>query len=149
MKDEGNGIWRLVFDLPGEKVNKLTSAVLEDLEAVQTELKALIVWGGKEGSGTFIAGADIQEIRNVSGVEETTGRVQRAQKVLNLFSSMPAVTVAAIDGNCLGGGLELALACDLRVGTLSEKTKLGLPEVQLGIVPVFGGTQVRTLYHVS
>ncbi len=147
LKDEGGGIWRLVFDLPGEKVNKLTSAVLEDLEAVlrelakQTELKALIVWGGKEESGTFIAGADIQEIREVSGVEETTRRVQRAQKVLNLFSSMPAVTIAAIDGNCLGGGLELALACDRRIGTLSEKTKLGLPEVQLGIVPGFGGTQ--------
>ncbi len=147
LRDEGAGIWRLVFDLPEEKVNKLTAAVLEDLEAVlmalakQTELKALIVWGGKEGSGTFIAGADIQEIREVTGVEETNRRVQRAQKVLDLFSSMPAVTVAAIDGNCLGGGLELALACDLRIGTLSEKTKLGLPEVQLGIIPGFGGTQ--------
>ena len=145
--DEGEGVARLVFDLPGEKVNKLTAAVLADLKEIlqalakDSSLKALIVWGGKKESDTFIAGADINEIRRISDVKEATEKAKQGQEVLGLLSSLPAVTLAAIHGNCLGGGTELALACDLRVASLSGATKIGLPEVQLGIIPGFGGTQ--------
>ncbi len=145
--DEGDGIFRLVFDLPGEKVNKLTEAVLVDLEKIlqavskESDVKALIVCGGKEESDTFIAGADINEIRGVSTAEQAATKAARGQAVLDLLASIPAVTVAAIHGNCLGGGTELALACDLRVASLSDATKIGLPEVNLGIIPGFGGTQ--------
>ena len=147
LEDTGDGIWLLVFDLPGEKVNKLTSTVLEDLESILEDLerdksiRALIIIGGKEASGTFIAGADIQEIRRITDAREATQKAQRGQTILGRIATLPAVTIAAIHGNCLGGGTELALACDMRVATQSEKTNIGLPEVQLGILPGFGGTQ--------
>ena len=145
--EDAEGIAFLVFDLPGEKVNKLTSRVLEDLDRIldalarDSSLKALVVVGGKPESGTFIAGADIGEIRSIDEPEEARQKASKGQAVLHRFSTMPAVTVAAIHGNCLGGGTELALACDLRVASHSEKTRIGLPEVQLGILPGFGGSQ--------
>jgi 3-hydroxyacyl-CoA dehydrogenase/enoyl-CoA hydratase/3-hydroxybutyryl-CoA epimerase len=147
LEDEGEGIGFLTLDLPGEKVNKLTSAVLEDLDRILEALthdpwlKALIVWGGKPDSGTFIAGADIHEIRAVADPEEAAGKARRGQRILGRFSALPAITVAAIHGNCLGGGTELSLACDFRIASTSPRTKIGLPEVQLGILPGFGGTQ--------
>ncbi len=147
LADEGDGIARLEFDLPGEKVNKLTASVLEDLEALlkaiggDPSIKGLIVANGKEDSDTFIAGADIAEIRAIEDPAEAEAKAGRGQQILDLFSSIPAITLAAIHGNCLGGGTELALACDLRIASLSEKTKIGLPEVNLGIIPGFGGTQ--------
>lgn len=145
--EEREGIFVLEFDLPGEKVNKLSAAVMEDLELVlsklagESEVKALIVSGGKEASGTFIAGADIHEIRAVSDAFDAREKARRGQQILGKFASFPAVTVAAIHGACLGGGTELALACDLRIASHSSKTRIGLPEVQLGILPGFGGTQ--------
>ena len=142
-----DGIAVLVFDLPGEKVNKLSKAVLDDLDRVldgiasDKRIRALVVIGGKEDSGTFIAGADIGEIRAIGDSAEATELARRGQAVLGKLASMPAVTVAAIHGNCLGGGAEFALACDFRLGSDAEKTRLALPEVQLGILPGFGGTQ--------
>jgi len=142
-----DGIAFLVFDLPGHKVNKLSEAVIEELDRVLDEvasdksIRGLVVIGGKEGSGTFIAGADISEIRAVTDRQEATGQARRGQAVLGKLSSMQAVTAAAIHGNCLGGGAELALACDFRIASDFEKTRLGLPEVQLGVIPGFGGTQ--------
>jgi 3-hydroxyacyl-CoA dehydrogenase/enoyl-CoA hydratase/3-hydroxybutyryl-CoA epimerase len=147
LEEDEEGIAFLVFDLPGEKVNQLTAAVLEDLDRVLAALakaealKALIVWGGKPDSGTFIAGADIHEIRAVTDPAEASAKAHQGQEVLARFSSLPAVTIAAIHGNCLGGGTELALACDLRIASHSAGTRIGLPEVQLGILPGFGGTQ--------
>ncbi|HVR75788.1 MAG TPA: 3-hydroxyacyl-CoA dehydrogenase NAD-binding domain-containing protein [Planctomycetota bacterium] len=147
LADEGDGIFRLMLDLPGEKVNKLTAAVLEDLDRIlagverEPAVKALIIWGGKESSGTFIAGADIHEIRSVATPQEAVEKSRRGQAVLGKLSSTHAVTIAAVHGACLGGGTELALACDLRIASHSPKTRIGLPEVQLGILPGFGGTQ--------
>ncbi len=147
IEDEGDGIARLVFDLPEEKVNKLTAAVLEDLERIleaiarDSTIKAVIIWGGKEASGTFIAGADLGEIRSVTSAADGSEKARRGQQILGKLAAMPQVTIAAIHGNCLGGGTELALACDLRVASHSPKTRIGLPEVQLGILPGFGGTQ--------
>jgi 3-hydroxyacyl-CoA dehydrogenase/enoyl-CoA hydratase/3-hydroxybutyryl-CoA epimerase len=147
LEDEGEGIGFLTLDLPGEKVNKLTSAVLEDLDRILEALthdpwlKALIVWGGKPDSGTFIAGADIHEIRAVVDPDDAAGKARRGQRILGRFATLPAITVAAIHGNCLGGGTELALACDFRIASVFPKTRIGLPEVQLGILPGFGGTQ--------
>ena len=116
LEDEGEGIACLVFDLPGEKVNKLTAGVLHDLARVldaltkESSLKALIVIGGKPDSGTFIAGADINEIRAVTDPVDAVRKAGEGQAVLGRLASLPAVTVAAIDGACLGGGTELALA---------------------------------------
>ena len=88
LEDEGDGIFRLVFDLPGEKVNKLTSAVLEDLDRIldaiarEPAVKALVVCGGKEASGTFIAGADIHEIRSVTNAADAAEKARRGQQIL-------------------------------------------------------------------
>lgn len=147
LEDAGDGIAFLVFDVPGEKVNKLSKAVLEDLDRALSLLagdgapKALILVGGKGASGTFIAGADINEIRAIDNADEARAKARQGQQILGKLAALPAVTIAAIHGNCLGGGAELALACDLRIATNSEKTRIGFPEVQLGIIPGFGGTQ--------
>ncbi|HLU49211.1 MAG TPA: enoyl-CoA hydratase-related protein, partial [Planctomycetota bacterium] len=147
LEDAGDGIKLLVFDAPGEKVNILSETVLRELERVldslasDSTLRALIVIGGKEDSGTFIAGANVHEIRKVASAAEATEKARLGQAVLGRFATLPAVTIAAIHGTCLGGGTELALACDLRIASHHPKTRIGLPEVQLGILPGFGGTQ--------
>jgi len=134
----------LWFDLPGEKVNKFSSPVLHELSSVlekiaaTTDLKKLIIASRKPG--IFIAGADVTEFTKVSGPDQARAYVDLGQKVFTQLEKLPQVTVAAIDGACVGGGCELALSCDWRVATDSPKTTIGLPEVKLGIFPAWGGT---------
>jgi 3-hydroxyacyl-CoA dehydrogenase/enoyl-CoA hydratase/3-hydroxybutyryl-CoA epimerase len=141
----GDNIAVLTFDLPGEKVNKLTSLVMEELSGVLDELarkpdiKALVFRSGKEGN--FIVGADIAEIRGIASQADAERLALNGQAILAKLESMPFPTVAAIHGPCMGGGLELALACTLRVASNDQRTALALPEVKLGILPAFGGTQ--------
>ncbi len=145
--DGGEGIGVLEIDVPGRPVNVLTSAVLEDIEkalaaiAKDSRVRALVVTGGKAGSATFIAGADIDEIRAVADAADATAKSRRGQEVLGGFSRFPRPTVVAINGNCLGGGTELALACDLRVAADDDRIQIALPEILLGIFPGFGGSQ--------
>jgi 3-hydroxyacyl-CoA dehydrogenase/enoyl-CoA hydratase/3-hydroxybutyryl-CoA epimerase len=140
-----DGIAVLTFDLPGEKVNKLTSAVMDELDRLldnlraETAIKALIIRSGKPD--TFIAGADIAEIRDITDRMRGEELSRKGQAVFRKLEDLPFPTVAAIHGPCLGGGLELALACRHRVVSTDPKTVLGLPEVRLGIIPGFGGTQ--------
>ncbi|MCZ6794467.1 MAG: 3-hydroxyacyl-CoA dehydrogenase NAD-binding domain-containing protein [Planctomycetota bacterium] len=147
VEEAEEGFAFLVFDLPDEKVNILSESVLRDLDRIldslarASKLEALVVIGGKEDSGTFIAGASVHEIRQVESAVEASNKAALGQEVLGKLASLPAVTVAAIHGACLGGGTELALACDLRVATSDARTRIGFPEVQLGIIPGFGGTQ--------
>lgn len=135
----------LTFNLDGEKVNKLTTPVMAEFietveSAAQTSgLSALVIRSGKPD--IFIAGADIQEIAGINTTEEALAKAVAGQDILNRLSKVPVPTIAAIHGACLGGGLELALACDYRVVSDHPKTILGLPEVNLGIIPGFGGTQ--------
>ena len=135
----------LWFDLPGEKVNKLSAAVMEELERVlddvakDSRLRGLVIASRKKD--VFIAGADVNEIRGVTDEKVAFDAGRRGQLVLHKISKLPIPTVAAIDGVCVGGGLELALACGYRIATDSPKTSMGLVEVKLGIVPGFGGTQ--------
>ncbi len=140
-----NGIATLCFDLEGSSVNILSSEVLRTLGAKIDELgkheniRLLKFTSSKEG--IFIAGADISQIEGLRDEEEAYELVREGQKVLSKISALPFPTVAIIDGACLGGGLELALCCDYRLATESPKTKIGLPEVNLGVLPGFGGTQ--------
>ncbi len=141
----GDGIAILTFDLPGEKVNKLTTPVLDELDklldelAAKQEIKALVVRSGKESN--FIVGADIAEIRGITNATTGDQLSRGGQAVLKKIESLPFPTVAAIHGPCMGGGLELALACTYRVISNDQKTALALPEIKLGIIPGFGGTQ--------
>lgn len=140
-----NEIGILTFDLPGEKVNKLSSPVLAELDRLLDQLSesihvsALIIESAKPG--VFIAGADINEIKELKDPYQTTDLLNKAHGILKKLEDLPFPTIAAINGACLGGGLELALACTARVASDSNKTQIGLPEVNLGIIPGFGGTQ--------
>jgi 3-hydroxyacyl-CoA dehydrogenase/enoyl-CoA hydratase/3-hydroxybutyryl-CoA epimerase len=140
-----DGIAVLTFDLPGEKVNKLTTPVMDELGALADELAAcggiqgLVIMSGKPG--TFIAGADIAEIRDITDAKRGEELSRKGQAVFQKLEDLPFPTVAAVHGACLGGGLELALACTHRVISSDPKTGLGLPEVKIGIIPGFGGTQ--------
>ena len=132
------------FDLPGEKVNKLSSSVLRELSAVvdhfasASDVKKVVIASRKPG--IFIAGADVTEFTTVSGAEEAKAYVRLGQEVFTKLARLPQVTVAAIDGACLGGGCELAISCDWRVMSDSSRSQIGLPEVKLGIFPAWGGT---------
>ena len=103
--------------------------------------RAVVIRSGKDGG--FVAGADITEFGGFRDVEQAYRLVRTGQQVFDRIEALPIPTVAAIHGFALGGGLELALACDYRVGADDGKLNLGLPEVMLGVHPGFGGT-VRT-----
>lgn len=140
-----DGLAVLTFDLPEEKVNKFSTPVMEELEqltealARSTTIRSLLWRSGKPD--IFIAGADVREIEQVSDAD-TRRRLSRAgQEIFEKFARLPFPTTAAIAGACLGGGTELALACDFRLMSDSAKTLIGLPEVRLGILPGWGGTQ--------
>jgi len=144
-KIDQNQIAWVTFDLQGEKVNKLSRVVLTELREILTglqgnkTLKGLIFISAKDS--IFIAGADIKEIENIKSAYEGEQAAKEGQSVFDLIASLKFPTLAAIHGACLGGGCELALACTYRMATDDPKTKIGLPEIQLGILPGFGGTQ--------
>jgi len=139
-------IARLLMDDPARRVNVLDLAALDSLDEALGEIEAgrdrasagVIVTSGKPGS--FIAGADIDAIASMADREQVRAVVERAHRVFSRLAALPMPTVAAIDGVCLGGGTELALACDSRVAAEEPRTQIGLPEILLGIIPGFGGT---------
>ncbi|MAA70691.1 MAG: fatty acid oxidation complex subunit alpha FadB [Bermanella sp.] len=138
-----DGIAELNFDLQGESVNKFDRVTLEDLKASvealkgNSDVKGLIVTSGKD---CFIVGADITEFGdNFKQEDEVIIKwILEANQIFNGVEDLPFPTVTAINGIALGGGFEMCLATDFRV--MSEKAKVGLPEVKLGIYPGFGGT---------
>lgn len=139
-----NGIAWLVLDDPAKKVNTLSSRLFEWFEEQVSRMEkerpdALVVLSGKPDG--FVAGADIEELQVLKEPEDVVAMLERGHAVMSRLAALPFPTVAAIHGACLGGGLELALACRFRVATEHPKTKLGLPEVQLGLIPGLGGTQ--------
>ncbi len=140
-----DGIAILTFDLVGEKVNKLATPVMGEFDrlldelAAQKEIKALVIRSGKDGH--FIVGADIAEIRDITDPQRGEELSHKGQAIFGKLEALPYPTVAAIHGPCLGGGTELALACSYRVVSSDPKTVLGQPEVRIGIIPGFGGTQ--------
>lgn len=144
---DGDGVAWLVFDDPEAKVNVLSSGVMARLNALLGDVeegartgrvKALIVKSGKPGS--FIAGADVEEIAGVTDPAEAEAGSRSGQQVFRRLERLPIPSVAAIDGICLGGGAELALACTYRFASDRPETRIGFPEVRLGIIPGWGGT---------
>jgi len=140
-----NGIAVLTFDLPGEPVNKLNSAVKAELESLLGRLRddpaarAVVLISGKPD--TFIAGADIEEFTAIANQTEAERLSFEGQETVSRLETFHKPIVAAIHGACLGGGLEVALACHYRIASDHPKTVLGLPEVQLGLIPGAGGCQ--------
>ncbi|HEY0306427.1 MAG TPA: 3-hydroxyacyl-CoA dehydrogenase NAD-binding domain-containing protein [Longimicrobiales bacterium] len=146
LRVEGDGVAWIVFDGAG-KLNILKSGVLMRLNDVLGEveqgiadrrIKAVIIRSGKEGS--FIAGADIDEIAGVTDPAEGAEKARLGQSIFTRIEKLRAPTIAAIDGVCLGGGTEMILACGYRLASDRKETRIGLPEIMLGILPGFGGT---------
>jgi 3-hydroxyacyl-CoA dehydrogenase/enoyl-CoA hydratase/3-hydroxybutyryl-CoA epimerase len=145
--------WRVSQDLENiqwwfidrelEKVNALSREVLEELEALISAAAAapprgIVILSGKRSG--FIYGADVKEFEGFNDFDAVHQEIQRVHDMFNRLEQLPCTTVAAIEGYCLGGGLELALACDYRIARDTPDTRLGFPEVQLGIFPGFGGS---------
>lgn len=141
---EDNQIGYIIFDHDDSKVNLLNSSVLMQLDKIledlkpRTSLHAIVIKSAKKD--VFIAGADIQEIQKITDPKDGQEKAQAGQNVLNKIEDLKVPTIAVIDGVALGGGCELALSCLYRVSTFNEKVRIGLPEVQLGFIPGFGGT---------
>lgn len=143
--DRSGDVLIVTLDVPGEPVNKLTTALGDALLDVITQVdrdagvRACVLVSGKKDS--FIAGADIEQFLAFRREVDAARASQTGQDVLNALAALRVPVVAAIHGACLGGGLELALACRYRICTSHAKTLLALPEVQLGVIPGMGGTQ--------
>src|SRR3712207_6472805 len=126
-----------------KQLNALSQVVLDELAAAFDQLagddgvRAVILTGG--GERAFAAGADINELAQIGSPAEGRRVAMRAHELHRKMAQLPKPIIAAINGFALGGGLELALACDIRLA--SETAQLGLPEVTLGIMPGWGGTQ--------
>ena len=141
-----DGIARLVFDYPDEKVNKISLSVLEELDTIlegikdNKQIKALVISSAKEG--IFIAGADLKSFEGLfKDFDLAKQMIEMGHAVFSKLEDLPFPSIAVINGVCLGGGMELALACTYRVVGDHSKTTLGLPETNLGIFPGWGGTQ--------
>lgn len=142
-----DGVAILTLDQPGSKVNVLSEPLLADLEAAidavaaRTDIRGLVIASAKPG--IFIAGADLKVFANAPGPNDPAVRafIGHGLRVLEKLEAVPFPTCAAIDGAALGGGLEVPLACDLRIVGTNPKVRLGLPEVALGLIPGWGGTQ--------
>ena len=151
IRDDGLGM--MTIDVPDEPLNVINERFIEDFEAAlaraeealaqSTEggprLNRLIITSGKPGA--FLAGADLKLVRTATEPAQAEEASRRMQAACDRLERLPVTTVAAIEGAALGGGLEVALACDYRVAAESRSRDLGLVEVQLGLIPAGGGTQ--------
>lgn len=127
----------------GKKVNVLTPQLMLELDQIVDEfakdesVRAVVITG--EGPHTFVAGADVKEIASIQSKEQAMELARKGQAVFNKIERSEKPIICAINHICLGGGLELAMACHLRLA--SDRAKLGQPEILLGMIPGFGGTQ--------
>jgi len=139
---DADRIVTVMLDAPGKSVNSLTAAMLADLKTLLGELEQMkpagVIFASAKGK-SFIAGADLFEIRKMDR-EQIERFLADGQELFERISKLPMPTAAAINGDCLGGGLELALACSTRVASSEGFISIGLPEVKLGILPGWGGT---------
>lgn len=140
-----NGIAHLVMDVVDDTMNTLKAEFAEQVADVLAEIKSdssitgIVLCSGKKDS--FVAGADINMINDCKSKDEVIALTRQGQMIFAQLEQLSVPVVAAINGACLGGGLELAMACHARVCSDNPKTALGLPEVQLGLLPGGGGTQ--------
>jgi len=147
--DIKDGIGVITFDQPGSRANTLGQAVLAEFEMVleqieqRSDLRGVMLQSGKPGM--FIAGADLKEMGSAENDPAQTRKiVERGLGIIARFEALPYPTAAAIDGACMGGGLEVALGFDYRLAGSHPKTDVGFPEVKIGLYPGWGGTQRLT-----
>jgi len=142
-----DGVAVLTFDQPGSRANVFTEPALAEFEAAvdaladRDDVRGLVLASAKPG--VFVAGADLKLFGNAPGPNDPKVRafIEQGLRVAAKLEALPFPTCAAIDGAALGGGLEMALACDYRVCGTHPRVELGLPEVKMGLIPGWGGTQ--------
>jgi 3-hydroxyacyl-CoA dehydrogenase/enoyl-CoA hydratase/3-hydroxybutyryl-CoA epimerase len=142
---DDDGIVSIKINIPDRTHNVITPGLLADLDAavdrlaMETRIPLVVVRSGK--SNGFLAGADLRQFLQIRDAAGATAMSERGQRLFDKLAALPMPTIAAIHGPCLGGGLELALACDYRLVFDRPDTQLGFPEVELGLLPGWGGTQ--------
>ena len=146
-EQDTSGVVHLTLDRAESGTNSLSREVLNELDRLLTKVErrppmALVIRSGKRSG--FIAGADVHEFSGIKSREEALQLIRRGQDLLARIEALPVPTIALIHGFCLGGGLELAMACRYRIASDDPGTRLGFPEILLGIHPGFGGT-VRSI----
>jgi len=135
------GVAVITIDRP--PVNALNTQSMGELAAAideaagDADVKVVVITGA--GSYAFVAGADVGEIAKISSADEATALAKKGQAVLDKIEALKKPVIAAINSVCLGGGNELAMACHIRIA--SDRARFGQPEINLGIIPGFGGTQ--------
>ena len=144
---DGEGIAWALFDREGESANSLGRRPIEELQAIVEKVEAearnktvrgLVIMSGKDKN--FIVGADIREFESFTTEQQVIDSLKPVNAMLDRIERLPVPVVAAIHGACVGGGLELILACHYRIATRDDATRVGFPEVKLGIFPGFNGT---------
>ena len=141
---DASGVARIVIDRPDDPVNAIDVRLMEDFAAAIAAARAaaprgLVIASGKKNQ--YVAGADLSLLRGGTPQSDIEKASRSMQRVLNDLAALPFVTVAAINGPALGGGLEIALACDTRIAADAPNVRLGLTETRLGLIPAAGGTQ--------
>jgi 3-hydroxyacyl-CoA dehydrogenase/enoyl-CoA hydratase/3-hydroxybutyryl-CoA epimerase len=141
---DATGVARIVIDRPDDPVNAIDVRLVEDLAAAiaaarGAQPRGLVITSGKDGQ--FVAGADLSLLHGAVAQADIERASREMQRVLNELAALPFITVAAINGPALGGGLEIALACDMRIAADAPNVRVGLTETRLGLIPAAGGTQ--------
>jgi 3-hydroxyacyl-CoA dehydrogenase/enoyl-CoA hydratase/3-hydroxybutyryl-CoA epimerase len=139
---DSDAVATILFDLPGKPVNTMTRQVWRELDEVLGEIERKSVRGVIVASNkpkVFVAGADLGEIRAMSD-DELRAYLAEGQRIYATLETLPAPSVAVINGDALGGGLELALACGMRIAADDSSLQIGLPETKVGLIPGWGGT---------
>jgi 3-hydroxyacyl-CoA dehydrogenase/enoyl-CoA hydratase/3-hydroxybutyryl-CoA epimerase len=145
LERDAEGFAWLYFDKAGESANTFSSDAMDELRNILGELtppsptqpKGLVILSAKESG--FVAGADVHEFTTIQSPEDAIRLVRRGWDTFNALAAAPFPTLALVRGFCMGGGLELALACTYRIAVDEPGTRFSLPEVMLGIVPGWGG----------
>ena len=141
-KDDNNIAW-VHFDTPDTSANLLAQSAIKELDDIlkgfEKDLpKAVIILSDKKDS--FVFGADIKEFTALDNKEQALAFMLKGHALMNRLEALSCPTVCMVHGVCFGGGTELALACDYIIASDDKKTKIGLPEIKLGIHPGYGGT---------
>lgn len=144
IKEKADGIVWLYIDRENSKVNTFNVPLLEELEEILTWLegskavKGVVITSAKKTG--FVMGADIEQFTKVKDFDQAYDFISRAHKLFDRLEALKMPTLALMNGMCLGGGMELALACDYRIAVDDDKSRFGLPEIKLGIFPGWGGS---------
>jgi 3-hydroxyacyl-CoA dehydrogenase/enoyl-CoA hydratase/3-hydroxybutyryl-CoA epimerase len=142
LETDGDGIVWLSLDKADSSTNVLSAAVMAELDRIvdalgQEKPRALVIRSGKESG--FVAGADVEEFTHIKDADDAMRMVRRGWDLYNKLAALPFPTLALVNGFCMGGGVELALACRYRIAVDQPGTRFALPEVMLGILPAWGG----------